>query len=172
VPITSNATWNAAIPNWAATGYRLPTEMEWTWAAMGATSDARNGDIVGGVNTGGWTKGYAGSTEAAGAQANIGNHAWCSVNAGGTTHPVSTRAANELGLYDVSGSVWEWCWDWYADHYPNGALTDYQGAAPGAHRVSRGGSWGDAAFYCPVAYRNYNNPYDQFSRLGFRVVRP
>jgi sulfatase modifying factor 1 len=187
VPITSNATWNAATPNWAASGYRLPTEMEWMWAAMGATSDrsngyagtgtnttgyARSGDIVGGVNTGGYTKGYAGSTELADAQLNIGDYAWYSVNAGSTTHPVGTKAANELGLYDMSGNVAEWCLDWYADPYPTGALNNYRGAVSGTYRVTRGGGWGSSAVGCTVAFRNNNNPYSQYDKSGFRVVRP
>ena len=67
IPTSENATWDAATANWSATGYRLPTEMEYMWAAMGATSDAQSGDMVGGINTGGYTKGYAGSTEAGGA---------------------------------------------------------------------------------------------------------
>ena len=172
IPTTSNGTWDAAVATWTANGYRLPTEMEWEWAAMGATSDGRSGDIVGGVNTGGYTKGYAGSVEAAGAHVNIGNYAWYSGNSASTTHPVGTKTANELGLYDMSGNVWEWNWDWDAASYTPGLLTDDRGAASGTNRVFRGGSWILNASYCPVARRSGSNPYGRSGDIGFRVVRP
>jgi sulfatase modifying factor 1 len=171
IPTTSNTDWNNATANWSANGYRLPTEMEWMWAAMGANSDGRSGDIVGGVNTGGYTKGYAGSTEAGGAQVNMGNYAWYESNANGTTHPVGGKTANELGLYDMTGNVWEWCWDWNAA-YPTGTQTDYRGAASSPGRVMRGGSWGSNATSCAVAVRNSNGPYNHSINIGFRVVRP
>jgi formylglycine-generating enzyme required for sulfatase activity len=164
VPTTyNNATWEPATANWSATGYRLPTEMEWMWAAMGA----RDG-------TTGYLKAFAGST---GSNA-IGGYAWHSINGGGlgenangTTHPVGTKRANELGLHDMSGNVWEWCWDWYAT-YPSGSLSNYRGAASGTDRVKRGGSWYFIASYCPVALRDCGYPADRFSGMGFRVVRP
>ena len=172
IPTTRDATWDATAATWANNGYRLPTEMEWEWAAMGATSDGRSGDIVGGVNTGGYTKGYAGSVEAAGAHVNIGNYAWYSGNSASTTHPVGTKTANELGLYDMSGNVWEWNWDWDAASYTPGLLTDDRGAASGTNRVFRGGSWILNASYCPVARRSGSNPYGRSGDIGFRVVRP
>jgi len=127
VPTTSNATTcNAAATNWSTTGYRLPTEMAWEWTAMGAT-DSR-------------TNAFAGST----GSNTIGNYTWYSGNAGSTTHPVGTETANELGLFDMSGNVFEWCSDWYAASYPAGALTSDsdagRGAASGMYRVRRGGS--------------------------------
>jgi formylglycine-generating enzyme required for sulfatase activity len=178
IAVAGNTTWDAATANWSANGYRLPTEMEWMWAAMGATSDGRGADIVGGVNTGGYTKGYAGSIEAGGAQVNIGNYAWTSENSANTTHPVGTKLPNELGLYDMSGNVFGWCWDWvaYNGAYPyyaiTGAVTDYRGAASGDCRVLRGGSWNLIASYATVAFRNADNPWPQYDYFGFRVVRP
>ena len=154
-PTSGNATWDAATADWSAGGYRLPTEMEWMWAAMGATA-----------GTSGYLKPFAGSM---GTNA-IGDYAWYVDNAASTTHPVGTKTANELGLYDMSGNVWEWCWDWYAP-YPDGAQTDYRGAAAGTERVNRGGSWDDPASKCPVAYRSGNGPYDRYNGSGFRVVR-
>jgi formylglycine-generating enzyme required for sulfatase activity len=163
IPTTSNATWNAATANWSATGYRLPTEMEWMWAAMGATG-----------GTTGYNKAFAGSTgvNLIGDYAVYGN--W-GTGAGRTTtersNPVGSKLPNELGLYDMSGNVFEWNWDWYAT-YPTGAVIDYMGAASGALRVKRGGSWDGRASRCPVADRNFNSPYNQDFGIGFRVVRP
>jgi sulfatase modifying factor 1 len=168
IPTTTNSTWNDATATWANNGYRLPTEMEWMWAAMGAPADGQGG----GTNTSGYLKAFAGST---GTNA-IGDYAWYSVNSGSTTHPVGTilgpKLPNELGLYDMSGNVWEWSWDWYGT-YPTGAVTDYRGAASGAYRAERGGSWYHFASYATVAIRNYSDPYYRYgSTLGFRVARP
>jgi formylglycine-generating enzyme required for sulfatase activity len=175
-----NAIWDAAICNWSANGYRLPTEMEWEWAAMGATSDRSNGYTGTGVNTTGYTKGYAGSTELLSAQLNIGNYAWYSIagdgtgeNSNGTTHPVGTKLPNELGFYDMSGNVWDWCWDWFANwSILVGTQIDYRGAAPGMYRVLRGGDWYNGALNAAVAYRNnLIYPFEQSAGVGFRVVR-
>jgi sulfatase modifying factor 1 len=171
-PITSAT----VIVNWANNGYRLPTEMEWMWAAMGATSDRSNGYTGTGTNTTGYTKGYAGSTEAGSAYANIGDYAWTSENSS-TSQPVGTKLPNELGLYDMSGNVFEWVWDWY-DDYPDGELasdTDAgRGAASGEYRLMRGGSWMHSSFYATVAYRGYySDPHGWWDNwVGFRVVRP
>jgi formylglycine-generating enzyme required for sulfatase activity len=163
VPTASNATWDAAVADWSATGYRLPTEMEWMWAAMGATSGY---GYTGGTYTTGYAKAFAGST---GSNA-IGSYAWTSENSSGTTHPTGTKLANELGLYDMSGNAGEWCWDWYAD-YPTGAKTNYRGAASGTTRVGRGGGWFFYASYATVAYRVPVSAYTQYNFGGFRVVR-
>ena len=157
IPTADDTNWDAATADWSANGYRLPTEMEYMWAAMGATSDGISADIVGGVNTGGYTKGYAGSIETGGAQVNIGNYVWYATNSGSTTHPVGTKLPNELGLYDMSGNVWEWCWDWYSS-YPAGTQADYRGAASGTLRVVRGGSWYYFASFATVAISLQHQP--------------
>ncbi len=171
IPTSSDAAWNAASANWAANGYRLPTEMEWMWAAMGATSDRSNGYTGTGTNTTGYTKGYAGSTETGGTQVNIDDYAWTWENAT-STHQVGTAGhPNELGLYDISGNVWEWVWD-RNGAYPAGTQTDYRGAASGTDRVVRGGSWNYFASFASVVFRNHFLPSDVHEGIGFRVVRP
>jgi formylglycine-generating enzyme required for sulfatase activity len=171
IPIDNNDDWNAATAIWTNNGYRLPTEMEWMWAAMGATSDRSNGYTGTGTNTLGYTKGYAGSTEAEGAQVNIGNYAWVESNSGGTSHPVGGKAANELGLYDMNGNVQEWIWDWYGG-YPHEALTDYRGVAWGTFRLTRGGAFGWSSSYCTISDRNPYYSYNVNVSAGIRVVRP
>ena len=130
VPTDSNETWDVAVMNVAADGYRLPTDAEWMWAAMGATSGH---DYPGsGVYTTGYLKGLAGSI----GSNSIDDYAWHRVNAYdvGFSHtnyritPVGTKLPNELGLYDMSGNVWEWMWDWQSV-YPVGELTDPTGPA-------------------------------------------
>jgi formylglycine-generating enzyme required for sulfatase activity len=86
------------------------------------------------------------------------------------THEVGKKTDNELGIFDMSGNVWEWCWDRYGS-YPVGPETDYTGAASGSFRVRRGGGWGYPASDCTVAIRNSIAPGSRGSYLGFRVVR-
>lgn len=127
--------------------FRFPTEAEWEFAAKG------------GKKSQGYT--YAGSNT-------IGDVAWYT-DSGGKTHEVKKKKANELGLFDMSGNVWEWCADWYSS-YNNGAQTDPTGPTSGSDRVYRGGSWGDAATRCRVAYRILFLPSYRDSRLGFRLA--
>lgn len=128
--------------------YRLPTEAEWEFAARG------------GNDSKGYT--YAGSNT-------IGDVAW-NFDASGKTHEVGTKISNELGIYDMSGNVWEWCSDLYGS-YSSDAVTDPSGASTGSLRVHRGGSWGGSAVNCRIAYRNNYNPSYGSSARGFRIVR-
>ena len=128
--------------------YRLPTEAEWEFAARG------------GNDSKGYT--YAGSNT-------IGDVAWYNGNASSKTHEVGTKALNELGIYDMSGNVCEWCSDWYGS-YSSDAVTDPSGASTGSIRVFRGGSWSDYAFYCRVAYRFSYYPGYSYNCIGFRIV--
>jgi formylglycine-generating enzyme required for sulfatase activity len=162
IPTSSNATWNAAAINAGADGYRLPTEMEWMWAAMGATAGGET------VQSAGYAKEFAGST---GSNA-IGDYAWYSVNSSSKTHEVGKKLPNELGLVDMSGNVYEWCWDWNASSYGTGEKNDYAGAASGASRVRRSGSCLHAAANCTVTHRGSSNPYYLSNIYGFRVVCP
>jgi len=168
IPIVTDGDWNAATANWNADGYRLPTEMEWMWAAMGAPVDGRNGS----TNTTGYLQGYAGSDEGEG-QTAIGLYAWYESNSSLKTHPIEQKNPNDLELYDMTGNVWEWCWDWYASTTPAGILIDYRGATSVGKRVFRGGSWKSAIELCALDLdcRGGNDPYNRFNEVGFRVVR-
>ena len=128
--------------------FRLPTEAEWEFAAKGGTKSK------------GYT--YSGSNT-------IGDVAWYNENSGYETHAVATKQANELGIYDMSGNVWEWCQDWYGD-YSSSAQTNPTGPSSGSFRVYRGGSCGDDAWLCRLAIRYYYTPKHTFNILGFRLA--
>lgn len=134
--------------DWTASGYRLPTEAEWEWAARGGNQSL------------GYT--YAGSNTE-------GDVAWYTGNSSNTTHAVGTKASNELGLYDMSGNVWEWCWDWDGASMTG---TDPVGAASGTYRVARGGCWMYDADYLRVAYHGSHYPDYRGNLFGFRLVLP
>ena len=185
IPTDWNADWNAAQDDWDAAakqrtknGYRLPTEMEWIWAAMGADQDSQPDPVVDGVNIYGWTKPFAGFKDASTVIGDYAVFGYYGSDEGRTlnrrSNPVGTKLANELGLFDMSGNVREWVWDRLAD-YPDGSLTDYRGGGPedGATRLECGGSWYNSAALAklmPIP-REPDGPASQSAYRGFRVVR-
>lgn len=166
IPKESDATWDAVTADCANNGYRLPTEMEWMWAAMGATSDARNEDMVDGVNIKGYNKGYAGSSETENNVKDLKEYAWYEGNTA-KTQPVGGKTSNELGLYDMTGNVSEWNWDWFSS-LPTLEQSNYQGPDQGTTRVIHGGNY-QLAF--SVRARSSYSPEEQDNCVGFRVVR-
>lgn len=129
--------------------YRLPTEAEWEYAARGGNK----------------SKGYKYSGGNM-----ILDIAWYSDNSGNTTHVVGTKHPNELGIYDMSGNVWEWCHDWYGS-YSSYSQTDPTGASSGSYRVFRGGSWFSNARGVRVSARSISPPVNRGSFIGFRLAR-
>ena len=142
-------------------GYRLPTEAEWEFAARGGISGARGPQdrtfFAGGDGTDNTT-----------AQ----DYSWFSLNARNpaATRPVGGKLPNQLGLYDMSGNVWEWCWNWYAD-YPGDPVSDYTGPATGRHRVYRGGSYMNNLNQLRTSSRDWAIPVQKARSLGFRIAQ-
>ena len=161
-------------------GFRLPTEAEWEYAAR------RQNNNENAVNYGeGGSEVYLTKlNSASGAKADwndaaeTGAVAWYSDNSERKTHPVGKKRANALGLHDMSGNVWEWCFDWYKDdpasndaaYMQGGIVTDPQGGASGPDRVGRGGSWDDYADFCTVGRRFHYSPFFRNYYLGFRLA--
>jgi len=155
-------------------GYRLPTEAEWEYAARATTTTAfysgpitntertpldSNLDVIGWYG-GNSTATYAGVYDCSG---------WFTGSTTCGTQPVGGKQANLWGLFDMSGNVWEWVWDWYGA-YP-GDVTDYWGTAGGSGRVLRGGGWEIYAYFCRSAARLYCPAGGRLNSLGFRLVR-
>jgi formylglycine-generating enzyme required for sulfatase activity len=165
IPTTRNTAWDATTATWANNGYRLPTHMEWMWAAMGAASDA-TAVWSAEVNTTGYAKAFAGSN---GSNA-IGDYAWYNANSGSTTQPVGMKTANELGLYDMSGNVFEHNWDDYFPVYPVGILYDPTLEYDRYAIKSVGGDATSNASVCSFNLHSDITPYYRGEFHGFRVV--
>ena len=97
-------------------------------------------------------------------------YAWYKVNSDNKTHEVGTKKANKYGLYDMSGNVWEWCWDWYSSSTPASGQTDPQGASFGSRRVLRGGGWDFGAASCKRTNRGSYDPGNRYNIHGLRLV--
>jgi formylglycine-generating enzyme required for sulfatase activity len=138
---SSKVTWDRS-----ADGYRLPTEAEWEYAARAGRDTL-----------------YAGGTE-------IDDLGWHSGNSNGKVHPVGQKRANDWGLYDMSGNVWEWVWDWYGV-YNSVVATETSGPTSGARRVLRGGCFVNTSANSRVAERIRKNPHGSFLNFGFRLAR-
>ncbi len=152
VPTSNNSTWNSAICNWYANGYRLPTEAEWEYAARGRTNSP---DYL-----------YSGSNDINAVAWYYGN------NSPYGSKPIGTKAPNGIGTYDMSGNLWEWCWDWYSSsYYSSSPQNNPTGPNSGSYRLLRGGDWADGAAYCRVADRGNGGPYYGNYVGGFRLCR-
>ena len=165
-----------------ANGYRLPTEAEWEYAARGGDPTAAD-----------WNYTFSGADTAAGVSYSSPNNSgldtvgwYCYNNITGTTgeedvtenkegegtHEVGKKVANRLGLYDMSGNVFEWCYDYWDITVSAETESDPTGATSGSTRVLLGGSWNFDAIIASVCYRCHNHPYSICDDSGFRVVRP
>lgn len=145
----SDSNHTNVVCSWTANGYRLPTAMEWMFAAKGGNQSM------------GYT--YSGSND-------IDQVAWYFENSERMSHDVGSKAPNELGIYDMSGNVWEWVWDIH-DDYPNAPQTDPRGPNSGTSRVVRGGSWFFKAIFCTISIHWPDDVTNEDSDLGFRVCR-
>ncbi|MDP2142491.1 MAG: formylglycine-generating enzyme family protein [Gammaproteobacteria bacterium] len=151
--------WNDAqdfinkLNNKTGKNYRLPTEAEWEYAAK----------------SGGKNEKYAGTSS----ESELGDYAWYEKNSGSKTHPVGQKKPNGLGIYDMSGNVWEWVNDWYdSDYYKNSPKSNPVGTSSGKEKVRRGGGWCDDRAGGTLAVNRFmHDPEDRSNDYGFRLVR-
>ena len=148
IPTTDNTDWNNAAWDTGKNGFRLPTEAEWEWAAMGGTEDK-----------------WAGTDT----ESELVNYAWYGANSGNKTHEVKKKQPNGYELYDMSGNVFEWCWDRFGP-LPNPLPADYSGHASGSGQVVRGGGWYSSSNLVARAFRSSSASIAGDNNIGLRLV--
>ena len=147
IPTSNNSTWNAVVCNWDANGVRLPTEVEW----MHAAKEGTDADYL-----------YSGTTN------DSANYSWI-YYCGNVTHYVKQKTPNALGLYDMTGNVWEWCWD-RGGSLPSSGQTNYRGPSSGTNRENKGGCYSSSGQNAYLERRNSTSPQTKSKERGFRVV--
>ncbi len=147
IPFINDDKWNQVECDFNANGFRLPTESEWEYAARAGNKNT-SGPFYSGTKT------------------DISEYVWFLENSDSLTHEIKTKKPNEFGLYDMSGNVWEFTWDWYGYY-----SVSKEKRTPPYYRSIRGGGYNDQDFHCAVTYRDYAFPYGKDFDVGFRVVR-
>lgn len=150
VPVSATKLWNNVECRWEADGYRLPTEAEWEYAARG---------------------GHLGTTHQSAHSSD--DEAWNKNNSAMITHAVGLKKPNLLGLHDMFGNVWEWCWDWYTSYTEDAVVNPHSTVIDDleADRIGRGGAWNAEPSDCTPFFRNGGSPAARYSFIGLRVVR-
>ncbi|MBO4858563.1 MAG: SUMF1/EgtB/PvdO family nonheme iron enzyme [Treponema sp.] len=152
--------------DFTANGYRLPTEAEWEYAARGGQETYGTDKFAyffAGADTSITSYSYSTNSD-------LEPVGWYKSNSSSKTHEVKKKTPNALGLYDMSGNVWEWCWDWYSDSVGTDSIIDPCGTSWGSNRLRRGGAWYYNAYYSSVSYRFSNGPQNCSEYNGFRLV--
>ncbi|MBO4859539.1 MAG: SUMF1/EgtB/PvdO family nonheme iron enzyme [Treponema sp.] len=162
---SSNPIWDSLECDMTADGYRLPTDAEWEYAARGGQktygTDAFAYYFAGAETTDYFTQNNS----------DLDSVGWYNSNSSQKTNIVRCKEPNALGLYDMSGNVFEWCWDLYSDSVGTGIVCNPCGASSSSYRLNRGGGWDFDATYCCVSHRGKNEPYFRGYSNGFRLVR-